>query len=361
MLLLVSCLVLPLVSCESEKPPETPLRPVRVMLVVASGGSRVRTFSGATRAGVESRLSFRVPGEVRRRAVKVGDHVQAGQLIAELDRTDYELQVQQAEAALAQAKASERKARADYDRIRQLYESENASRNDLDAARAAHESADAQVRSAGKQLELAQQQLYYTRLTAPVEGDVATVPVEVNENVQAGQTVAVLTAGGELEVRVAIPEVLISEITEGEPVEVTFDIMRGQAFGAVVTEVGVQPEGTATTYPVTVRLTSSDPGIRPGMAAEVAFRFTGSGRESILVPPVAVGEDRQGRFVFVVEPTGEEDVGVVHRRPVRVGSLTARGLEIVEGLEEGEILVTAGVSKLEDGLRVRRSGGPGAE
>jgi RND family efflux transporter MFP subunit len=342
-------------SCGTDEPPETPLRPVRIMLVVSSGGSRVRTFSGVTRAGMESRLSFRVGGKITQLPVKVGDRVEQGRLIAELDRTDYEIQVQQAEAALAQAGASQRKAKADYERVRLLYENENASRNDLDAARAAHESATAQVQSMGKQLELSQQRLGYTRLRAPVTGDVASVPVEVNENVQMGSTVAVLTAGSQMEVRVTIPEVLIAQITEGNQVEVTFDAIPGQTYSAVVTEVGVQPEGAATTFPVRARLETSDPNIRPGMAAEVAFRFTGTEeRERIYVPPVAVGEDRQGRFVFVVEPDGE-DTGIVERRPVEVGTLGTEGLEILNGLEEGEILVTAGVSKLEGGMRVKRS------
>ena len=79
-------------------------------------------------------------------------------------------------------------------------------------------------------------------------------------------------------------------------------------------------------FSVTVRLQEATEGVRPGMAAEVAFRLrSGEGREQIVVPPFAVGEDQDGRFVFVVEEAGQGE-GLVHRRGVRVGDLTADGL-----------------------------------
>ncbi|MFQ5627375.1 MAG: efflux RND transporter periplasmic adaptor subunit, partial [bacterium] len=133
-----------------------------------------------------------------------------------------------------------------------MYENRNASRNDLDAARAASGSADAQVAAAEKQLELARRQLSYTKLTAPVAGAIATVDIEPNENTQAGQTIAQLTAGSKLEVEVAMPEILISNVREGDPVVVTFDALPGITRNARITEVGVASMGIATAFPVTV-------------------------------------------------------------------------------------------------------------
>ena len=66
----------------------------------------------------------------------------------------------------------------------------------------------------------------------------------------------------------------------------------------------------------------------------------------------AVGQDLEGRFVFLVEPT-EEGLGIARRRGVRVGEITAHGLEILDGLSDGDLLVTAGVTKLHDGRKVR--------
>lgn len=174
----------------------------------------------------------------------------------------------------------------------------------------------------------------------------------MNENVNAGQLVALLTSGGDPEVEVAIPEVYIANMAKGDAVRVTFDAMPGQAFDAVVSEVGVAA-GAATTFPVRVRLAGNEAQIRSGMAANVAFTFGSQDAADRIVAPLhAVGEDRQGRFVFVVEPQGE-GVGVVRRRPVRVGELDPEGLEILEGLTPGERLVTAGVKRLEDGREVK--------
>ena len=94
----------------------------------------------------------------------------------------------------------------------------------------------------------------YTRLRAPAGGRISSVDVEANENVRVGQTVAVLTSAAEMEVEVAVPEVLISRIREGDSVTAAFDALPDRSFAAAVTEVGVTTGGLATTFLVTVRL-----------------------------------------------------------------------------------------------------------
>ncbi len=343
-------------ACGEEEPPAERIRPVRYTQVFSTGGTRTRSFSGGARARVESQLSFRVPGTVQRVAVQVGDAVRAGQLIAQLDPEDYRLQAEEAEAALTRARAQARNADASFERVRQLYENNNASRTDLDAARTASESAVAQVQGAENRRDAAQLQLGYTRLRAPATGQIASVDVEVNENVGAGQPVAMLTSASDIEVEVTVPEVLIARIREGDQVNVTFDAVPERSFPARVTEVSVMAGGLATTFPVTVRLDSTAEELRPGMAAEVAFRFESPNqRERIIVPPVAVGEDREGLHVFVVQPA-DSGLGIAMRRPVTVGELTSEGLEVFEGLADGELVVTAGVSRISDSMRVRLPG-----
>ncbi len=351
-IIFIACIVL--AACGKDEPTvQEIIRPVRYAKVYSTGGSQMRTFSGAARSGIESNLSFRVPGTVQAVRVKVGDHVTRGQLIARLDPKDYELQGQQASAALSQARAQRQKASADYERVRQLYESNSAPRSQLDAARAAYESSSAGVDASQKQLELAQSQLGYTRLTAPAAGSIASVDIEVNENAGAGQPVVMLTSGSSIEVEVAIPEILISQITQGDQVTVTFDAIEGKNYSAVVREVGVASTAFATTFPVTVRLKSVVSDIRSGMAAEVAFRFeSGDQRERIIVPPVSVAEDREGRFVFIVQPANS-DTAIVKRVAVEVGDLSSEGIEVLRGLADGDLVVTAGVSKITDGQRVR--------
>jgi len=349
------CLAGALLACSDDAPPPAPVvRPVRSERVYATGGERVRVFAGTARAAVESRLSFKVGGTVTRVAVQVGDRVGAGQLIAELDDRDLRLQVEEAEARLNSARAQAQNAAANYSRVRALYENRNASRNDLDAARAADVSSRESVNSVAKSLELLRAQLGYTRLVAQTDGAIAAVQAEPNENVAPGQPVVVMTSGEHLEVEVAVPEVLIAGVREGDAVEVRFDALPQQAFAAHVTEVGISLTGAASTFPVTVQLDEADADYRPGMAAEVAFRSAQQGPSVILVPTAAVAEDRQGRFVYVVaSQPGRSDTAVVRRRAVRVGDLAGDHLEIRDGLADGERVVTAGVSRLVEGQTVR--------
>jgi RND family efflux transporter MFP subunit len=291
--------------------------------------------------------------------VGVGQEVAEGQLIASLDAQDFRLSVQQADATLRQAQAQATNASANYSRVRLLYESNNASLSELDAARSMSESADAAVEAAENMLDLRRLELGYTRLRAPFSGSISSVYVEEGQNVGSGQQIVTETSAGRLEVLVSVPEVLIGQVEAGQAVTVTFDAVAGQALGGRVSEVGVAPAGLATTFPVTVRLDETTADVRAGMAAEVAFTFESTDeRERFFVPSFAVGEDREGQFVFVIEP-GEPGLGVVLRRPVEVGELTAEGLEILSGLTDGDLIVTAGVSKIIDSLVVRLQGSGG--
>ena len=129
-------------ACE-KAPPETepPMRPVRYLAVTDSDGARSRTFSGTSRSTQVSRLSFKVSGTVVELPVEVGDRLRAGMLLARLDRSGFDLEVQQAQANLVQAEANLRNAESNYERVQGLYENNSTSRNDLDAARAGAESA----------------------------------------------------------------------------------------------------------------------------------------------------------------------------------------------------------------------------
>ncbi len=345
--------ILMLISCSKEKKVEEIIRPVRYQQVFASGGDRVRIFSGVAQAGAESKISPKVAGTIEKVYVRLGDKVKKGQMLVQLDQTDYEIQFKEAEAARDQARAREIQADNEYKRVQTLYENRTASKAQLEAARATYESAHEQDNIAKRRRKLARNQLEYCSIKAPADGAISQVLVDENENVGIGQTLLVLTSGSDIEVKVSIPEILISEIREGNEVEVTFDAIRDKKFAANVVEVGISSARFATTYPVTVRMKEKDTEIRPGMAAEVAFTFSSEDdRVRYVVPPVSVGEDQLGRFVFTVNET-DSGFGIIAKKQVTTGELTYDGLEILEGLKDGEKLVTAGISKIQDGQKVR--------
>ena len=350
-----------LLGCEDAQEEPEVIRPVRYVVVEGSDAATQRTYSGVAKAGQESRLSFQVSGQVLSVPINVGEVVEKGQTIARMDPADFALQLQNAQAAAAQARAQERNAKATYERTRALYENQNASRQDLDADRTAYESARAGFKSANQQIRLRQRQLGYTHLKAPEPGTLATVDIEVNEYVQAGVLVATLLAGDQIEVSVSVPASIIRSIKKGAEALARFDSLEGRSLKGTVTEVGVSSAAGATTFPVTVRLTEGQDQVRAGMTADVTFVLAAAKNgPKYALPTSAVGEDRDGRFVFKVEP-GEAGLGVVHRSPVEVGELLSNGIEINSGVKPGDLVVTAGVSRIYDGLQVRVPPKPGSE
>lgn len=340
-------------ACGGDENLSEIIRPVRTEQVFSTGGKITRTFSGTVQSGKESKLSFKVAGTVQDLQVEIGSKVRKGDLLIQLDPTDYEIRVKEAENARDLARASEIQATSNYERVRILYETRSASKSSLDAARAAYESAHEQDNIAKKRRKLARNQLEYTSLRAPADGAISDIMCEENENVQMGHPVLVLTSGTDLEVKIAMPEVLISRVSEGHEVIVTLEALKNKKFKAKISEVGVASVGYMTTYPVMLKFTELDPDILPGMAAEVMMKFESDIEgERYIVPLSSVGEDRSGRFVYVVLPI-DDTLGIVHKKTVKIGELSSEGLEILEGLEDGEHLVTAGVSRIQDSLKVK--------
>lgn len=329
------------------------LRPVRFLTVTDNDLGRRRTFSGTSRSTQVSRLSFKVPGTIVELPIEVGDRLQAGGLLARLETSSFDLEVQQAQAGLVQAQANQRNAESNYDRIKGLYENNNASRNDLDSARANAESARAQTRSAQKSLELARLNLSYTRLTAERSCSIASVAVQLNENVTAGAEVARVNCGDGLEIELAMPDSLIAEIREDANVTIQFDAISKLKFAGTVTEIGVAASSGTPTFPVTVSIDGSERRLRSGLAADVTFEFasTRSG-DAHLIPLAAVANSGAEPFVYIAQPNGSGNEAVIEKRTVEIGELTENGIEVLAGLSHGDRVVTAGVSIITAGQRV---------
>ncbi|MDH3275774.1 MAG: efflux RND transporter periplasmic adaptor subunit, partial [Gammaproteobacteria bacterium] len=215
---------------KSDDSVEERLRPVRYMTVTDASVFRDRSFSGTSKSSRESRLSFKVSGTVVNVPVQIGQRLNAGELIAEIDAASYVLQAQQAQASLVEAQANDRRAAANYERTKGLYANDNASLNDLESARAQAESAGAQVRAASKALEIARLNVSYTKLTADTDCSIASLDIEVNENVASGQQVAAVSCGDAFEVTLDLPESLIGSVNATTPVTVRFGSIPGQEF-----------------------------------------------------------------------------------------------------------------------------------
>lgn len=352
-ILSVLSLCLALVACsENEKVNHStpPLRAVKFVEVASANKSPDQSFGGVTRSGSLTRLSFQVSGRIRRIYVKVGDKVKAGQRIASVDPTDIALQLQQAQANAAQARAQSVSAKAAYNRVRALYENNNAARQDLDTARAQRDSAVSSESAVQQTIRQLERQMQYASLTAPAFGTIATVQAESNEVVSPGQVIASLQVGTQLEVAVDVPETVISQIEKGSSVKVRLDAI-GMNLVGTVNEIGVPTQGS-TVFPITVLL-PPDAKLRAGLAAEVTFTLKRSTlpEGAVIVPGTAIGEDRQGRFAYILA-SPNEGKATLKRVPVTIGELHGSDIVVTKGLKSSDKVVTAGVSRVRDGLVV---------
>jgi RND family efflux transporter MFP subunit len=333
---------------------EEMLRPVRYVTVSDASVFRDRSFSGTSKSSRESRLSFKVSGTIINAPVQIGQRLNAGDLIAEIDPASYVLQAQQAQASLVEAQANDRRAAANYERTKGLYANDNASLNDLESSRAQAESGRALVAAAGKALEIARLNVSYTRLMADTDCSIASLDIEVNENVSAGQQVAAVSCGDAFEVRLDLPESLIGSVNEDTPVSVRFGSIPEQIFAGVISEIAVASSAGSAAFPVVIQITGSHPSLRSGLAADVTFQFESAADQSggAVLPVTAVINDPEGTFVFVADLAETAGEAIVRRRAVTLGELSQSGIEIIDGLQVGDRVITAGISVIRDGQRV---------
>jgi RND family efflux transporter MFP subunit len=331
------------IACGEEEVTEEIIRPIRYMEVITGEGGSLRVFTGTAKTGIESKLSFKVGGTIKSLNVKVGNFVNKGDVISQLDDNDCKIRVQEAEAGLKEAESQELNSKNIYNRAKSLYETNSIAKSELDAARAQFESTKASVERMRSSLEYARLQLSYTRLLAPVSGSIA---------VQPGETIAILIVGSDMEIALGIPENVINRIKTGMIVSITFPSLN-KDFSGMVSEVSPSIDLNSSTYPVSIKILNPTKNVKSGMAANVSFRFEGgASKGAIVVPIAAVGEDGDGRFVFLVEPDSG-NIATVKKQHIQIGQLTSEGFEVISGLSLNQKVATAGLQSLVDGQKVR--------
>ena len=354
-ILAIFCTVL-LFCCGGEKREKREIiRPVRYQQVFLAGGEQSRIFSGVSRAGTESKLSFRVGGIVEAVNVKVGEQVNKGMKIASVDNSDAQLNYEKALETLRKVEIQKDNARSNLDRVKELYENNNVSLSEYEAAKDKYASANSAHNTERRNADLKKRELGYYSLYAPMDGIISKVVIEKNEQVSPGQAVITITSEDDIEVSVGMPEAFISRVKIGEKVSVKFSSLPDKVFDGTISEVSFAAGTQSPVYPVIVTVEHPTSDIRPGMTADVTFKFTAYNRSSVgrlIVPVGAVGEDIDGNFVFTLTKS-ENGLAITDKKKVMVGELSHEGFEILEGLQNGALVVTAGVESLTDSITVK--------
>jgi RND family efflux transporter MFP subunit len=335
-------------GCQKQDTAPEPIRPVRTLRVADTGQIGGRVFPGRAEAVQSVDVAFEVPGKLIERPVLVGDKVKEGQLLAKLDPRDFENDLQAANARLKRTETY-------LIRVTEAAQSNAVSQQDLTDAEAQREASDADVRVKRKALA-------DTEIFAPFDGSVAATYLENFQNVRSKQPVIRVLDLSSIELKIDVPEKLISQISQVKNIEVSFDAYPGKFVQSRITEIGTEASTTTRTFPVKLIMDQPDDfTILPGMTGQARGRAEKdpSAETTIEVPASALFESEGAEFVWLVN---EADM-TVHRQQVRTTGINVSGVT-VGGLEPGQVVVTAGVHFLSEGQSVRALGdlsdqGPG--
>jgi len=362
-----------LISCgkaDEKKETVKTIKPIKHGEVIQAGNTNSQEYSGIVQSSKEAHLSFRVNGNISTLPITVGQRVRRGQLIARIDATDYRVQVEQsksnflsAETQIKSAESQLNNSQANYQRIEKLYENNSVSLSDFEQAKSAMETAEAsyqaakaQAAASGQAVKASSNQVAYSTLTAPFSGVITTIDIEENEFVNAGKSVAILSAETQPEVQVGVPEVVIGKVATGQKVKVHFSAFEDKNYTGKVSEVGYSSQG-GSTYPVIIKIDNPSTTIRPGMAAYVEFDFGNNNstnqavQQVLFVPIAAVGENSNGNFVYVLKPSNNHYTA--QQQAIEIGALADKGFEVKSGLKEGDLVATSGLQTLLSGMAVR--------
>lgn len=346
--------VLLLAACGGKEEPEEQIRPVFYQEIGKRSLSEIRSFAGISQPNNEAKLSFRVGGNIEEITVELGDNLKKGQVIARLDNTDYRINYSKAVMSQKNAQVQLIAAKSSYQRIENLYANNSASLSDFERSKAQYESALAMANSADAQVEAAKNQLDYTLLRAPYDGAITAIMADENEMAGAGQPIVVFSSTSKIEVRSAVPENVVGRISRGQKVTVNFGSLPDQLFEGTISEMSTGTDNNST-YAVIVKLTGEMGKLLPGMSGTVnipLMAINGS-LKAVIVPTDAVSHDADGDFVYTATQSEEPDIYLATRREVTTGELTPLGYPVTKGLSEGDIVITAGLSALYDGRKVK--------
>jgi RND family efflux transporter MFP subunit len=340
-----------LAGCSQEKVEiKEIIRPVKVVEIGGAQATRELDYSGSVRARTEMNLGFRVAGKVTERLVNIGQHVNSGDVLARIDPTDYDLSVKSAEASLEAADRQVETVDLAKKRTEQLFTKNFASKSQLDQATLTYDQAVATRDAARSTLAQAKNQVGYTDLKAGEDGIVTAISADIGQVVGAGTPVMTVAVDGEKEVLIAGPEMDIAEFRPGKDVKAGFWSDDALTLAGKVREVAGSADPQSRTFAVRVSL-PNDPRVLLGMTANIEASVA-SRQQMVSIPLSALAEKDGQKIVWTVDRTSD----TVHPRPVKVGDFTADGVNVADGLKQGDVVVAAGTQFMTENLKVKLSG-----
>ncbi len=305
--------------------------PVSVITVRKQNLASSISLVGTINANNDVNVISETQGAVRQVHSSVGNSVAAGTVIVQVEDDI-------PRSSQATAEINYQKAKRDFERSETLFQENSISSSQLDVVRLA-------MKAAENQLEIAKRQLQNTSVRSPIAGTVNARYVDVGTMVQPGTTIANIVDIRILKVKVNVSEREAFQLKPGDVVEVTTDVYPGRKFQAHVDNIALKAD-EAHTYPVEIKLANNAAApLKAGMFCRIAFT-SARATEAIAIPRMSLVGSVRNAAVFVVRGS------IACFQPIVVGKQTNEYLEVLNGLREGDTVVTSGQNNLADSARV---------
>ena len=284
------------------------------------------TYTSTIQAYVKNNIAPQSAGRISRILVDVGDFVQKGQVVAEMDQTQF-----------AQIELQLKNSEIEYNRLKELYEVGGLSKSDLDAIEMSYNVTKTQYQNLKEN----------ATLVSPINGVITARNYDAGDMYAMSAPIYTVEQIVPVKLLVGISETDYTKVKKGDSVEITADALPGTTFYGKVNKIYPTVDPATRTFTVEVVVDNNYSTLRPGMFARATVKF--GVNNSVVIPDVAVVKQQGSgeRFVYILN----ED-GTVTYQKVELGRRMGTEYEVLSGVADGAKVVTGGQIRLKDGIKV---------
>lgn len=343
-------------SCSSNKEEKKNNSDSSILVQLASpssNSSKELQLSGQVEASQTVNISTRIMGFITAMNVKVGDHVNKGQLLVTISNDDIKAKKAQADAMIAEAEAAFNNSKKDQDRFNNLYKQQSASAKEIDNINLQYNSAISRLEAAKQMRNEINAMMSYAQLTAPFSGVVSQKMMDAGSMASPGMPILTIEQSGVLQVSASVPETSIQQIQIGANATVQIQ-SADKTFQTNVSQINPSSQFTGGQYIVKLKIPEgAQKGLYAGMYVNISIPLKNSepvnqNDDSILVPLTAIENKNQLTGIYTISSNNHALL-----RWVRLGKTYGDKVEVLSGLEKNEKFIIQAEGKLFNGASVK--------